>query len=100
ARAWPWDRVLERSNLAVLRSDESAYVQFGNGSSLAFDLAADPTWRTPCRDQGDALALAQRMLTWRSEHTDRTLTGFYLADGGIGRRPVSAVSAVSPLPAA
>ena len=50
--AWPWDRRLERSNLAVLRTDRHAYVQFGDGDWLCFDLAADPTWQTdghrPC----------------------------------------------------
>ena len=46
---WPWDRTLERQNLAVVRTEDAAYVHFGDGSSLCFDLAADPTWRTPRR---------------------------------------------------
>ncbi len=39
---WPWDRVLERRHLAVLRDDHYAYVQFGNGSWRCFDIAARP----------------------------------------------------------
>jgi len=29
------------------------------------------------------------MLVWRSAHTDRTLTGMLLRDGGIGRWPAA-----------
>jgi arylsulfatase A-like enzyme len=85
--AWPWDRHLERQHLAVLRRPEVAYVQFGDGSWLCFDLAADPTWRTVERDSGVALGCAQEMLRWRSEHADRTLTGLLLDRGPIGRWP-------------
>ncbi len=84
---WPWDRRLERHHLAALRTDQHGYVQFGNGSWLCFDLAADPTWRTTTEDPAVVLALAQAMLTWRSENTDRTMTGMVLRDGGVGRWP-------------
>ena len=33
------------------------------------------------------LPLAQAMLTWRSEHSDRTMTGIVLREGGVGRWP-------------
>jgi arylsulfatase A-like enzyme len=82
----PWDRRLERRNLAVLRTAEAAYVQFGDGSALAFDLA-DPTWRTPLDDPAAILPLAQAMLAWRARHADRTLTGMLVDDGGVGRWP-------------
>ncbi len=85
--AWPWDRSLERHNLAVRRSHDVAYVQFGDGSWLAFDLAADPTWRTTIDDPARILPLAQDMLTWRSQNTERTLTGFLTRDGGMGHWP-------------
>lgn len=87
---WPWDRRLEQHHLAVLRSDERAYVQFGDGSWRCFDLAADPTWQTEVADSAVVLADAQEMLVWRSRHADRTLTDMLLRDGGIGRwaRPV------------
>jgi len=84
---WPHDRRLERQNLCVQRSTDAAYVQFGNGDWLAFDLATDPTWRTPITDSSRVLPLAQRMLTWRSQHTERRLSGFKLESGGIGRWP-------------
>jgi arylsulfatase A-like enzyme len=84
---WPWDRRLERQHLAVLRSDRAAYVQFGDGSWRCFDLTADPTWSTELRDGDAVLAHAQAMLTWRSQHADRTLTDMILRDGGVGRLP-------------
>jgi len=84
---WPHDRRLERQNLCVQRGAKAAYVQFGNGDWLAFDLALDPTWRTPIRDADRVLPLAQRMLTWRSQHTERRLSGLKLEHGGIGRWP-------------
>ena len=85
---WPWDQRLERQNLAVRRNATHAYVQFGNGTSLCFDLATDPSWQTQEFDPTTTLRLAQDMLTWRATHTDRTLTGMLLREGGIGRIPV------------
>ena len=84
---WPHDRRLERQHLCVQRDTSSAYVQFGNGDWLAFDLASDHTWRTSIRDAERVLPLAQRMLTWRSQHTNRELSGLKLEHGGIGRWP-------------
>jgi hypothetical protein len=86
----PWDRRSDRNNLAVVRTATHAYVQFGNGSWRCYDLAEDPTWRTEVRDPDVVLPLAQSMITWRQEHLDRNLTGFWLRDGGIGRRPYAA----------
>lgn len=84
---WPWDRRLERHNLAVRRCESAAYVHFGDGSSLCFDLAADPTWRTRIADPGAILAQAQALLTWRARLADRTLTGMLVEGGGRGRWP-------------
>jgi arylsulfatase A-like enzyme len=84
---WPHDRRLERQHLCVQRDEQYAYVQFGNGDWLAFDLHADPTWRTPLHDPHEVLSLAQRMLVWRSQHTNRLLSGLKLESGGIGRWP-------------
>jgi hypothetical protein len=84
---WPWDRSLERQHLAVHRTDSHAYVQFGNGDWLCFDVAADPTWRTTVDDPAVVLPLAQGMLTWRSRHTDRLLADLVLEHGGVGRWP-------------
>jgi arylsulfatase A-like enzyme len=91
---WPRDRRLERQNLAVLRTSEAAYVHFGDGSSVAFDLLADPTWRTPLKDPRARLDLAEAMLTWRAQHLDRTLTGMLMENGGVGRWPPPLASAL------
>lgn len=84
---WPWERGLERRNLAVLRTRDEAYVQMGDGDWLCFDLAADPTWRTTITDAERVLPLAQEMLVWRQQHLDRQTTGFLMRNGGMGRRP-------------
>ena len=84
---WPWDRRLERQHLAVRRDRDTQYVQFGDGSSLCFDLAADPTARTIVTDPATILERAQAMLTWRSRHAERTLTDMLVEHGGIGRLP-------------
>jgi arylsulfatase A-like enzyme len=84
---WPGASRLERRNLAVRRGSEAAYVHFGDGSWLCFDLAADPTWRTPISDPATVLTQAQALLTWRAHHADRTLTGMLAENGGVGRWP-------------
>ncbi len=86
---WPWKRRLEQLNLAVRRSDTHAYVQFGDGDWLCFDLEADSTWRTLTTDSDVVLREAQAMLTWRMEHANRTLTGFLSEHGGVGRWPTN-----------
>ncbi|MFM8847928.1 MAG: sulfatase-like hydrolase/transferase [Actinomycetota bacterium] len=87
ANPWPWDRRLEECNLAVHRTLDTAYVQFGDGTHLCFDIATDPTWRTLVDDPARVLAMAQRMLTWRSRHADRTHTGLLVQAGGVGVWP-------------
>jgi arylsulfatase A-like enzyme len=86
---WPWKRRLEQLNLAVRRSDTHAYVQFGDGDWLCFDLEADNTWRTLTTDSDVVLREAQAMLTWRMEHANRTHTGFLSEHGGVGRWPTN-----------
>ena len=84
---WPWDRRLQRRHLAVRRDRDTQYVQFGDGSWLCFDLAADPTSRTLITDPAVVMHHAQQMLTWRSRHADRTMTDMLVERGGIGRLP-------------
>ena len=86
----PWDRRLEQLNLAVVRTATHAYVQFGDGGSLCYDLAADPTWQTLVTDPSVVLPLAQQMLVWRQTNLNRELTGMLLRNGGIGRKPAAA----------
>ncbi|MGA2520205.1 MAG: sulfatase-like hydrolase/transferase [Acidimicrobiales bacterium] len=84
---WPWDRRLESKHLAVLRSADAAYVQFGSGEWRCFDLAADPSWGTEVQDGAVVLDHAQRMLTWRSRHADRALSDMLLSETMLGRLP-------------
>lgn len=72
---WPADRRLERRQVTVRRGATRAYAQFADGEALTYDLAADPTWRTPVARPEDAWADARALLAWRAEHADRTLTG-------------------------
>jgi arylsulfatase A-like enzyme len=90
---WPWDRHLERDNLAVRRFEDGAYVQFADGSWRCYDLGADPSWRTEVEDPSRILGYAQSMLAWRAEHADRQVTNFLLEDGGIGRWPAGSPAA-------
>ena len=84
---WPWDRRSECQNLTVRRDSTHAYVQFGNGKWLCFDLENDPTWQTQETNPSVVLQLAQNMLVWRATHADRTLTGTLLASKHVGRWP-------------
>jgi arylsulfatase A-like enzyme len=85
---WPWDRRVERANLAVLRTEDHAYVQMGDGDWICFDLAADPTWQTTVTEPGVVLPLAQEMLVWRQTHLDRQLASTLIKKTGIaGRTP-------------
>jgi len=84
---WPWDRRLEDKTMTVHRDEAIGYVQFGSGEAVAFDLAVDPTWRTPVTDPARLLAAAQAMLGWRACHAERTMTGMLVEGGGIGRWP-------------
>jgi len=83
----PWDRRLQRCSLAVRRTETHALVQFADGSSMCFDLVADPTWRTTTSDSGVVAALAGEMLGWRMQHANRELTGALVQRGVVGRWP-------------
>ncbi len=78
---------LSSSNLAVSVGEDVGYVQFGDGSFLCFDLAADPTWRTVCSDAARVLVAAQEQLTWRQTHVRRELTDMLLRPSRPGRWP-------------
>jgi len=84
---WPYKRRLEKLNLAVRRTNEYAYVQFGDGDFLCFDMSNDPTQRTLVTDPAIISEQARAMLVWRMEHANRELTGLLVEQGGVGRWP-------------
>ncbi len=90
----PWDPVMNQQNLAVLRTDDAAYVQFGDGSWLCFDLAADPTWDTVTEDAATVLPLAQEMLAWRQSHLGGRFAQMVLGQERKGRWPRELVGEV------
>ncbi|HUI48211.1 MAG TPA: alkaline phosphatase family protein [Acidimicrobiia bacterium] len=76
---------LEECALAVLRDDHGKYVQFSGFPvlpSIFFDLDDDPAQLRNVADEAayatTVLGYAQRMLAWRMQHTERTLTGMKL----------------------
>ena len=83
----PRKRHLETMNLAVHRGEKYAYVQFGDGDWLCFDVGADPTWRTRVTDPEIVMNEAQAMLQWRMRNSNRTLSNFLVENGGTGRWP-------------
>jgi arylsulfatase A-like enzyme len=84
---WPNQRRLSLANLCVSVSDDLGYVQFADGTFKCFDLRADPTWRTECRDTERIMHGAQEQLVWRQEHLRRDLTDMLLRPNRPGRWP-------------
>ena len=70
---------MEQCVLDVVRTDAHKYVHFGDGSSLLFDLTADPLQLEDRSGDPSAASaridLMGRLLGWRQRHDDRTLTG-------------------------
>jgi arylsulfatase A-like enzyme len=93
---WSADQRVTGKNLAVSVSDDVSYVQFGDGSFRCFDLQADPTWRTECRDSDRVLAAAQEQLVWRQDHLRNDLTDMLLGFQRKGRWPAPFIPASSP----
>ena len=93
---WPWDRRLERHHLVVLRTEAHGYVQFGNGSWLCFDLAADPTWRTTTEDPAVVLPAGpgHADLAVRAQRADHDRHG----PAGRRRRPLAPGPSPGPSP--
>jgi arylsulfatase A-like enzyme len=69
-----WDRRPDSRNLQVRRAADCAFIQFADGEDLAFDLAADLTWRTPLTDPARLLEAASATLAWRARHAPRPLS--------------------------
>ena len=86
--SWPFGRNIHQHNLAVVRGEDYAYVQFGDGTFLDFDLAEDATWRTTSEDPATSFEHAREMLVWRQTHLERTYTEMLVGEGRVGRWPV------------
>jgi arylsulfatase A-like enzyme len=73
--------------LAVIRGARYKYVHFAALPPLFFDLQEDPDeLHDRARDsayQPLVLAHAQKLLSWRMAHEDRTLSHFHLGPGGL-----------------
>jgi arylsulfatase A-like enzyme len=77
---------LDDCSLAVIRDEHYKYVHFAGLPPLLFDLQQDPDeLRNVVEDvnyQAVRVAMAEKLLVWRSRHLERTLTGLSLTPGG------------------
>ena len=82
---------LDECTLSVIRGERYKYIHFTALPPLLFDLQADPDELTDLSgDPGHRDALlecAQKMLSWRMAHGERSLTGVQLTPQGPIERP-------------
>jgi arylsulfatase A-like enzyme len=80
----------DECSLCVLQDAAYKYVHFAALPPLLFDLSADPgQFRNVADDPGYARVIreyAQRMLSWRMRHADRTLTHYRATPDGLEAR--------------
>jgi len=80
----------DQCTLSVIHDGRYKYVHFTAQPPLFFDLEKDPgQFRNVANDPAYAsrvLEYAQKMLSWRMEHDERTLTRFFLTPGGVVER--------------
>jgi arylsulfatase A-like enzyme len=85
----------EQCSLTVIRGKRYKYVHFAALPPLFFDLETDPDEMDNRADDPACsalvLAYAQKMLSWRMSHEERTLSHLHLGPGGV-------VARVSPRP--
>jgi arylsulfatase A-like enzyme len=78
---------VDQCSLAVIQDARYKYVHFDALPPLFFDLEADPgQFRNVADDPAYAsrvLVYAQKMLSWRLHHADRTLTGWSASPEGL-----------------
>jgi len=83
----PFGLSIDQCNLAVIRDEKYKYVHFTALPPLFFDLEDDPDqFRNRADDPALApvmLEYAQKMLSWRLHHADRTLTGYTATPEGL-----------------
>jgi arylsulfatase A-like enzyme len=78
---------IDQCSLAVIQDTMYKYVHFDALPPLFFDLTADPGQFHNLADDpaytSRVLAYAQKMLSWRLQHADRTLTGYSASPSGL-----------------
>ena len=78
---------MEEASLCVVQDDRFKYVHFAALPPLLFDLQADPhQFRNLATDPAHATTVrdyAQRALSWRLRHADRTLTNYRSTPDGL-----------------
>jgi arylsulfatase A-like enzyme len=81
---------MDQCSLAVVQDDDYKYVHFTALPPLFFDLKDDPGQFTNRADDPAYAArgrdYAQKMLSWRLEHADKTLTGYRATPAGLESR--------------
>lgn len=81
---------LDQCQLAALRGERYKYVHFPGLPALFFDLERDPHEFENRAEDPDYRALvlehAQKMLSWRMAHADRTLSGMVVGPQGLVTR--------------
>jgi arylsulfatase A-like enzyme len=81
---------MDQCSLCVVQDERYKYVHFAALPPLFFDLAADPhQFRNLAEDPAHAGLVkhyAQRALSWRLSHAERTLTGFRATPAGLENR--------------
>ncbi len=81
---------MDESSLCVIQDADWKYVHFAALPPLLFDLRADPhQLRDLATDPAHAATVrdyAQRALSWRMRHADRTLTNFRSTPAGLEQR--------------
>jgi arylsulfatase A-like enzyme len=90
----PEDRLgltMHQCTLNVIRDERFKYVHFTRLPPLLFDLAKDPDEMTDVAGDPAYLATvleyAQKLLSWRMNHDEQTLTHLTLTEGGVVSRP-------------
>ncbi len=73
--------------MTIIRSEHYKYVHFNGWPALLFDLQADPyefeNLAGQAQYQGVMLEYAQKLLSWRMNHEDRTLSDMKLTARGV-----------------
>jgi arylsulfatase A-like enzyme len=84
---------LDQCSLCVVQDEKFKYAHFAALPPLLFDLAVDPDqFNNVAEDSayGDVVRdYAQRALSWRMRHADRTLTHYRASPGGLEHRVVT-----------